>query len=1467
MTRKVQAQRKFAQGAYIPSKVNNNTNSNVSNLTVERKTDLLSPKETTDHKTNNIFRNNSSAKSLLDIVCFLNVHTHMQPIVLLERLQENPSTSLPGILNQVTPLGKPQDILPNHSVLQISKSSPKKHCMKLRSARITNKRVKRLNVRKTNVAKKKINSKKTRNIISAIKRSDATGSYDFNTEDDKPLTYFTRRYKAGNNKKNIKTTRKRKILRAVRTDNIPAVDPAMRLLENEGPCGVNDVNHDATIIEDNIPAVDPAMRLLENEGPCGVNDVNHDATIIEDNIPAVDPAMRLLENEGPCGVNDVNHDATIIEDAADAMKSEEILPETTPSYEQDNIPAADPVMSPLIKVCDENYAASLWKDEPVAMSIDEVVKSSEVFVGLQRVDSPLPRDDPIMSVDEPDIKNSVLSQDDSTAPSVDGPVTPAVTSFKTQCEELQLPRDDPTTPSVAEPVISAVTSLRSQREESPSSDDDLIALRLDEPLISALTSLRSQREESPPSDANEVSLELPTGQGGNGDIEIVEDSVDWISTEGEQNVDNTGINNALKRKQVANRFKVPQPPKRKQSSRLQTVAGRQRNSNKSEISSTSASQCISSRFNTFSDILNCLPKVLNNRCKACVYCTVVDRALQICKITKLLNIDTSVPLQTEDSYEFSADSHSNSFQGTSYINTRKGRSRQAFRNQSVNTGNMESANMPSQCPPSLPRPQSKDQLPSPRRPLPFKSLYLDYSEKSNNIIEFKLSWQEHKKKFTVSANKIPRSPDIVITKLNSATDSNIFYSILGQMDKLPLNTLVRSLSNAIEQTSHSVINNDDGAIPSTSRGPNPEPVVTVQTSNNFDTRDRGGHQAEKPKAAFPRHNSKAQQVDAPIFYPTEAQFTDPIAYFNEIKPTAAKFGLCKIVAPETFKSQCVLKDEMRFGVTNQYISRFYTRWGPASREMCAMKAYLATQSVVFTRSPLLDGIEVSLPKLYELVQRCGGLKKVIEKKRWSRVAEEMQLTKSPNIEKKLDLIYVKYILPYDTLSNKERLEMMKVVEVYWNKKNKRMLDRALNPLHSQKRILGESESSEEEDVDDLNVTGAFFGFDDCILPGRHMNLATFKKVANKVMKTYFTTPNPTTQEVENAYWKFVLLSKDHVCINTASIDTGVKGYGFTKNHRDIIGKHPWNLKVLSGNAGNALRYLGSVMGVTVPTLHLGMVFSTSCWHRDPHGLPWIEYMHSGPAKIWYGIPDEQSTNFRRAVELLCPTLCQNKSIWLSSDLVMIPPNLLLEHNVSLSRVEQKPGEFILVFPNAYSCSISTGYTVSESVYFATNPWLKTIHQVFQELKESCEPTMFALEHFLLAAARDPRSPLSILPEIYSSLSIIIREELDNRAAIMRFNVPIKYSNKSRHCKPSRKRPARAWNVREQDECEICRATLYLSRVRGLPSKKKNVCLQHGRRLLENSRQSEREASIEMDVFVSEQELDNVLQGVQNRLVG
>lgn len=131
-----------------------------------------------------------------------------------------------------------------------------------------------------------------------------------------------------------------------------------------------------------------------------------------------------------------------------------------------------------------------------------------------------------------------------------------------------------------------------------------------------------------------------------------------------------------------------------------------------------------------------------------------------------------------------------------------------------------------------------------------------------------------------------------------------------------------------------------------------------------------------------------------------------------------------------------------------------------------------------------------------------------------------------------------------------------------------------------------------------------------------MPLNQFYRIARNTMSMWFKSAEPPPQEVESEFWKHVSERNNHVCVHSGSIDSSGWGYGFPVAKNNSFSKHPWNLKVFTNNSGSVLRSLGSVMGVTVPTLHVGMVFTAFCWYRDPHGLPWVEYLHTGAPKIW-----------------------------------------------------------------------------------------------------------------------------------------------------------------------------------------------------------------------------------------------------------
>lgn len=467
--------------------------------------------------------------------------------------------------------------------------------------------------------------------------------------------------------------------------------------------------------------------------------------------------------------------------------------------------------------------------------------------------------------------------------------------------------------------------------------------------------------------------------------------------------------------------------------------------------------------------------------------------------------------------------------------------------------------------------------------------------------------------------------------------------------------------------------------------------------------------------AFPRYDDPAQMVEAPVFRPTEKEFADPMEFFDRISPIAARFGICRVIPPASFKPECKISDDMRFTSYNQYVHKMLHRWGPSAKEFSAIKKYLATQSVQLTHPPWIGGMEVDLPRLYHTVQELGGLREVIEKKKWARVAEEMCFPKTAQDRvSKLDDIYCKYLLPYDTLSTSERQKLFDEVEADWAKseaKARRNADRTTLSDVASNEDDDEDEGSDNEEEEEDG------GSMECIVEGRKMPLKQFFRIARNTMALWFKNTEPASSEIEAEFWRHVAVRDSHVCVHSGSIDSSGWGYGFPtpgpKAKGSTCGKNPWNLKVLTNNHGSILRSIGPVTGVTVPTLHVGMLFSACCWYRDPHGLPWIEYLHTGGSKIWYGVPDEQSANFRSAFTSLVPTHCQNKTVWLPCDTAMVPPHMLTDRGVSLCRAEQEPGQFVIVFPRAYTSSLGTGYTISESVYFATNNWLDTAKSDFR----------------------------------------------------------------------------------------------------------------------------------------------------------
>ena len=135
-------------------------------------------------------------------------------------------------------------------------------------------------------------------------------------------------------------------------------------------------------------------------------------------------------------------------------------------------------------------------------------------------------------------------------------------------------------------------------------------------------------------------------------------------------------------------------------------------------------------------------------------------------------------------------------------------------------------------------------------------------------------------------------------------------------------------------------------------------------------------------------------------------------------------------------------------------------------------------------------------------------------------------------------------------------------------------------------------------------------------------------------------------------------------------------------------------------------------------LYFGMLFSMFCWHVEGNYMYSVSYLHEGAPKTWYvrvrlrlrlrlrdrvrlrlglrvrvnppsvpctryGVSPANAAEFDRVFKTrgfpdqvaADPQLLLKKSS-------MLPPSLLLEEGVPVSRVVQRPGQFVVTLPQA-----------------------------------------------------------------------------------------------------------------------------------------------------------------------------------------
>ncbi|KAF9977974.1 hypothetical protein BGZ73_004257 [Actinomortierella ambigua] len=337
------------------------------------------------------------------------------------------------------------------------------------------------------------------------------------------------------------------------------------------------------------------------------------------------------------------------------------------------------------------------------------------------------------------------------------------------------------------------------------------------------------------------------------------------------------------------------------------------------------------------------------------------------------------------------------------------------------------------------------------------------------------------------------------------------------------------------------------------------------------------------------------------------------------------------------------------------------------------------------------------------------------------------------------------------------------------------------------------------------IAGEDFGFEE----GDEYSLSSFQQKCNQFKKSWFeklgykdgVVPEDV---VEREFWRLV-----ENAYETAEVEYGADlhstqhGSGFPsleRNPTDKYSSHPFNLTNMAVLPESLFCHIKTdISGMMVPWLYVGMCFSTFCWHNEDHYTYSINYMHWGETKTWYGIPSSDALKFEETMREAVPELFEQQPDLLFQLVTMLSPERLVANGVKVVAIDQRPGQFVVTFPQAYHAGFNHGFNFAEAVNFAPPDWCHFGLECAQRYKAYRKQPVFSHDELIITTACNDDS-VSTAQWLQHEMS-----DLRNRELEIRRNVQKLYP-KLRVVLEEEDRPE------EEVQCMYCNCYIYLSQI-------------------------------------------------------
>lgn len=342
---------------------------------------------------------------------------------------------------------------------------------------------------------------------------------------------------------------------------------------------------------------------------------------------------------------------------------------------------------------------------------------------------------------------------------------------------------------------------------------------------------------------------------------------------------------------------------------------------------------------------------------------------------------------------------------------------------------------------------------------------------------------------------------------------------------------------------------------------------------------------------------------APVYYPSEEEFRDPLEFIYKIRAEAEPYGICKIVPPKSWKAPFALDlDSFTFPTKTQAIHQLQARPASCDSETFELE-YKRFVKAHCGRKPrkkvVFEGEELDLCKLFNAAKRFGGYDKVTSEKKWGEVFRFVRPGNkiSECAKYVLGQLYREHLYEYeeyysklhnngtskggckrgihsgrkgdqksDSSSSKKRRknnsgETVKVSVLEKDEEHDQICQQCKSGLHGEVMLLCDRcnkgwhiyclspplESIPPGNwycLDCLNSDKDSFGF----VPGRRFSLEAFRRLADRTKKKWFGSTSCSRVQIEKKFWEIVEGSLGEVEVMYGSdLDTSIYGSGFPRS--------------------------------------------------------------------------------------------------------------------------------------------------------------------------------------------------------------------------------------------------------------------------------------------------------------------------------